>query len=40
MSDDKPSLWRRAWPPLGLAAAALVNAAWIGALGYALVRLL
>ena len=34
------SLWRRAWPFAGLAAAVLVNVVWIGALGYALVMLL
>jgi hypothetical protein len=34
------SLWRRLWPIAGLAAAVLVTAAWIGALGYAVVQLL
>jgi hypothetical protein len=32
--------WRRAWPLAGLALAAVVNVAWVGVLGYALVRLL
>jgi len=32
--------WERAWPPAALAVAALVNVAWIGLIGYALVRLL
>ena len=31
--------WDRAWPPAALAVAALANVAWIGLLGYALVRL-
>jgi len=30
----------RAWPPAALAVAALVNVAWIGLIGYGLVRLL
>jgi hypothetical protein len=34
------SPWRRLWPIAGLAAAVLVTAAWIGALGYAVVQLL
>jgi len=34
------SLWHRLWPIAGLAAAVLVTAAWIGALGYAVVQLL
>ena len=34
------SLWQRAWPLTGLALALLVNVLWIGALGYALVKLL
>jgi hypothetical protein len=33
------SLWRRAWPFAGLAAAVLIKL-WIGALGYALIKLL
>jgi hypothetical protein len=33
-------VWQGAWPFAGLAAAVLVNVLWIGALGYALVRLL
>jgi hypothetical protein len=33
-------LWRRLWPITGLVAAVLVTAAWIGALGYAVVQLL
>ena len=32
--------WRRAWPVTGLALALLVNLLWVGALAYALVRLL
>ena len=35
-----PSLWQRAWPITALTLALLVNLLWIGALGYALVRLL
>ena len=34
------ALWDRAWPLVGLAAAAVVNLAWIGLLAYALVQLL
>ena len=34
------ALWDRAWPPAVLAVAALVNVAWLGLLGYGLVRLL
>jgi hypothetical protein len=34
------SLWQRAWPFTALTLALLVNLLWIGALGYALVRLL
>jgi hypothetical protein len=34
------SFCRRLWPIAGLAAAVLVTAIWIGALGYAVVRLL
>ena len=33
-------VWQVVWPFAGLAAAVLVNVLWIGALGYALVRLL
>ena len=33
-------VWQGAWPFAGLAASVLVNVLWIGALGYALVRLL
>jgi hypothetical protein len=33
-------VWQVAWPFAELAAAVLVNVLWIGALGYALVRLL
>ena len=32
--------WQVVWPFAGLSAAVLVNVLWIGALGYALVRLL
>ena len=30
----------RSWPPVALATALVINAAWVGALGYALVRML
>ena len=33
-------VWRRALPFAGLVAAVLVNVAWVGVLGYALIRLL
>ena len=33
------ALWQRLWPLACLALALLVNVLWIGALGYALVRL-
>jgi hypothetical protein len=32
--------WDRVWPPAALAVAALINAVWVGLLGYGLVRLL
>jgi hypothetical protein len=41
--DDAPALlalWRRVWPLAALALGLLVNVMWVGALGYALVRLL
>jgi hypothetical protein len=34
------ALWHRVWPPAALGVALLVNVAWIGLLGYGLVRLL
>jgi hypothetical protein len=33
-------MWRRAWPFTALTLALLVNLLWIGALGYAVLRLL
>ena len=39
-NDAVLPLWRRAWPFAGLTLALLVNVLWVGALGYALVRLL
>jgi hypothetical protein len=32
--------WNRAWPPTALAVALIVDLAWVGLLGYGLVRLL
>ena len=34
------ALWDRVWPPAALAVALLIDAAWVGLLGYGLVRLL
>ena len=34
------ALWERAWPLAGLTLALVVNVAWIGALGYAVIWLL
>ena len=39
-SSGALALWQRLWPLACLAVALLVNVLWIGALGYALVRLL
>jgi hypothetical protein len=39
-NNAAPSVWKRAWPLVGLAAAVLVNVLWLGVLGYELVRLL
>ena len=39
-NNAAPSVWKRAWPFVGLAAAVLVNVLWLGVLGYELVRLL
>jgi hypothetical protein len=32
--------WHRVWPPIVLALALIVDVAWVGLLGYALVKLL
>jgi hypothetical protein len=37
---DTDPLWHRLWPPASLAAAGVVNVAWIALLGYAVARLL
>jgi hypothetical protein len=39
-NNAAPAVWKRAWPIVGLAMAVLVNALWLGVLGYELVRLL
>jgi hypothetical protein len=40
LTNNALSFWRRTAPLAGVALAVLVNAAWIGALGYVVVRLL
>ena len=37
---DVVALWDQVWPPAALGVALAVNLAWIGLLGYGLVRLL
>jgi len=37
---DVVALWRRAWPVAALAVALIVDVAWVGLLGYGLVKLL
>ena len=37
---DFVAWWHRVWPPTALAAAMIVDAAWIGLLGYGVVKLL
>jgi len=37
---DMVALWHRAWPPTALALALMVDVAWVGLLGYGLVKLL
>jgi hypothetical protein len=34
------SFWRRAWPPVALAVAVIVNLAWLGLLVYVLAKVL
>jgi hypothetical protein len=37
---DVVVLWHRVWPPTALAVALIVDVAWVGLLGYGLVKLL
>jgi len=37
---DVVALWHRAWPPVALAVALIVDVAWVVLLGYGLVKLL